>query len=109
MTRVAIADAVCGGENVGDDAVLVSPVEQLRGIEPKVHIAVVSRDPNSMGKRFGISAVGFRAKSGWRATLRDRPVALALPCRRREVIGIASLGCLVGGSRVWLLILVALS
>jgi len=70
MTRVLIASAVYGGENVGDDAILAAIVEQLRGVTPGVEITAVTRDPDLMAKHLGISAIEFRGLRNRLATYR---------------------------------------
>ncbi|MCP5045429.1 MAG: hypothetical protein GY944_30745 [bacterium] len=57
MTRVLIASAAYGGENVGDDAILAAIVEQLRAVEPTVQITAVARRPEMMAQWLAIDAI----------------------------------------------------
>ncbi|MCP5056943.1 MAG: hypothetical protein GY937_09500 [bacterium] len=54
MTRVLIASAAYGGQNIGDDAILVAMVDQLKNVESEIEITAVTRQSDEMGRRLAI-------------------------------------------------------
>ncbi|MGB0618616.1 MAG: polysaccharide pyruvyl transferase family protein [Myxococcota bacterium] len=59
MTRVLIASASYGFQNVGDDAILAAMVEHLRTLPIEIEITAVTREPERMAERLGIPAIEF--------------------------------------------------
>jgi len=59
MTRVLIASAAYGGQNVGDDAILAAMVGHLRAQCSDIQITAVTREPVEMAERLGIKTLEF--------------------------------------------------
>ena len=48
-----------GSKNAGDEAMLAAMIEVFLSIDKKVHITVVSANPDDTKKRHGVAAVGL--------------------------------------------------
>ena len=46
-----------GSKNAGDEAMLAAMLEVLSDLDPKLHITVISADPEDTRRRHGVDAV----------------------------------------------------
>ncbi|MBQ1941311.1 MAG: polysaccharide pyruvyl transferase CsaB [Anaerovibrio sp.] len=76
MSHVVIS-GYYGSKNAGDEAMLAAMVEVLSDLNPKVHITVISADPEDTKKRHGVEAIGWLDFCGIIGALRQADVLLS--------------------------------
>ena len=58
MSRIVVS-GYYGSKNAGDEAMLAAMLEVLSDLDPKLHITVISADPEDTRQRHGVSAVSW--------------------------------------------------
>ena len=58
MKRIVVS-GYYGARNAGDEAMLVAMLEVLGDLEPKLHITVISADPEDTERRHGVHSIGW--------------------------------------------------
>ena len=58
MSRIVVS-GYYGSKNAGDEAMLAAMLEVLGDLDPKLHITVISADPEDTRKRHGVDAVSW--------------------------------------------------
>ena len=67
MSRIVVS-GYYGSKNAGDEAMLAAMLEVLGDLDPKLHITVISANPEDTAKRHGVEAVSWLDGLGiWRA------------------------------------------
>ena len=57
--RNLVVSGYYGSKNAGDEAMLAAMLEVLSDLDPKLHITVISADPEDTRERHGVDAVGW--------------------------------------------------
>ena len=57
--RNLVVSGYYGSKNAGDEAMLAAMLEVLSDLDPKLHITVISADPQDTKERHGVDAVGW--------------------------------------------------
>ena len=58
MSRIVVS-GYYGSKNAGDEAMLSAMLEVLGDLDPKLHITVISADPEDTRKRHGVDAISW--------------------------------------------------
>lgn len=58
MSRIVVS-GYYGSKNAGDEAMLSAMLEVLSDLDPKLHITVISADPEDTRKRHGVDAISW--------------------------------------------------
>lgn len=58
MSRIVVS-GYYGSKNAGDEAMLAAMLEVLSDLDPKLHITVISADPEDTKKRHGVDAISW--------------------------------------------------
>ncbi len=58
MSRIVVS-GYYGSKNAGDEAMLAAMLEVLGDLDPKLHITVISADPEDTRKRHGVDAISW--------------------------------------------------
>lgn len=58
MSRIVVS-GYYGSKNAGDEAMLAAMLEVLGDLDPKLHITVISADPEDTRRRHGVDAISW--------------------------------------------------